>query len=147
MISWCICGRQSGTRFGSFPNFFDFALLFVILPNLPYSSVTASRGMPEPCPGRSFIPSSFFTLGPSTVTWKFGSPRIGIVMEPFPAPLASSLEGLGHNFGPGTQYEFEVQISQPRISVSAGINGERSIFVCIFVVCILHYRRSQNRGY
>lgn len=81
-----VCGRQSGTGVGSSPNFFDFALLSVILSNLPYSSVTASRGVPQPCPGRTFIPSSFFTLWPSIVTWKFGCPRMRIVMEPFPAP-------------------------------------------------------------
>jgi hypothetical protein len=63
-VIYCyICGQQIGTGVGFSPNFYDFALLFVMLPNLPYSSVTASRGMPRPCPGRTFITSSFFTLG------------------------------------------------------------------------------------
>jgi hypothetical protein len=85
LISCYILGRQSSTGFGFSKNVFDFGRLVVIV-----LSVTASRGVSQPCPGSTFITSSFFTLVSASVTSNVGRSRVGVLMERFSSHWASS---------------------------------------------------------
>jgi hypothetical protein len=133
VISCYICGHQIGTGAGYSPNFFDFALLFngIRLPGQDiYHDLILYNGAFN-CDLELWYAQNTYCNGTvldlvSFVLWKDWV--IILAQAPNTNPKRRFLK-----------YVFRFQ--------SVLTEKYRSIFVCIFVACILHYRRSRNRGY